>query len=317
MSVKYLSLLFGMCLAGGALAYAGTLDKVIVVVNGETITQSELDYALTPIIDRLEQESRGGGSRATLEKSRKEVLNHLIEEKLILSEAKKQGITAEPAEIDERFKKVKNRFDSEEKFNEVIIQEGISLNELKERYADQIKMEKLIAASVRARVTLTPAEILAYYEQHRGEFREPEEVRVKNILIKTSPPRLKDETARRLAQRILASLKAGGDFDALARKFSKGPNADKGGDLGYVKRGQMRANIDEVIFRLERGQLSGAIKTELGYHLFKVEDKIPERVKALEEVRGDIEHRLYIEKGKAQYDKWIEELKKNAYISFR
>ncbi|NQU73437.1 MAG: peptidylprolyl isomerase [Candidatus Omnitrophica bacterium] len=298
-----------------AFSYASTVDKIIVVVNGETVTQAELDAMLAFTAEARSQEL-GEGDLSEPNAYREEILNKMIEELLILSEAKKRGITAEEDEIEKKLNEVKSRFDSETAFKEALREQDLALTVLKQRYADQIMSSKLIDMEVRSRITVTPSEILQYYELHKEDFKEPEQVSVRNILIKPDQ-RYGDQQARIVAEKILGFLKAGESFNDLALKYSKGPNADRGGDLGFVKRGQMLKVIEDVIFDLDAGQLSEVIETNLGYHIFKVEEKRNEKAKALSEVSNGIEQFLYLEKVKPQYRQLVEGLKKNAYISFR
>jgi len=293
-----------------------TLDKVIVIVNGETITQSEFDIAYSSMLSRLKGRLTGEELMREAEVSRTDLLDRMIEEKLILSEAKKEDIEVTDAEIQEKVNEVKSKFESNNKFEEALIQEGVSLQELKQRYADQIRVAKLVERDVRKRVVVKPSETLEYYNSHKKDFEEPERSHLKNILIKPGE-NLSDEDARILAEKILGFLKAGEDFDVLALKYSQGPNPDVGGDMGFIKRGIMLKEIEDAVFKLDPGQLSEVIKTKLGYHIFKVVEKQPDTVRALSEVKDAIEKRLFMEEGKNRYKEWIEGLKKNAYISFR
>ncbi len=298
------------------ICFAATLDKVIVVVNGETITQGELDAACEVMRQRLEANLTGDALTKEVEKSRKEILNRMIEEKLVLSAAKKKKIEVSDEEVELKMKDVKARFGSEDKFYEILKDEGISVNELKQNYADQIRVAKMVEMEVRKKIVVTPADIAEYYRVHKEDFREPEQVRLKNILIRPGE-NLSDDEALALAEKILGFLKAGENFDELALKYSKGPNADRGGDLGLARRGQMLKQIEDVVFNLNSGDLSGVIKTSLGYHIFKVEEKRPERIKELNEVKDEIEKVIFAEKGKKQYNIWIEQLKKDSFISYR
>lgn len=296
---------------------AGTLDKVIVVVNGETITQSELDMASAGLSDKLNKKFKGEELARKIEKTKQEILNRMVEEKLILSEAKRLKIEATGAEIEDKLKEVKSTFGSEEKFDEALKEEGVSLDELKARYTDQIKVAKLAEIEVRKKIIISPAEVSDYYNLHKEDFKQPEQIKLKNILIKPDE-NLTDTDARELAEKTLGFLKAGENFDELALKYSKGPNADRGGGLGFVKRGQMLKEIEDVVFNLKAGEASQeVIKTRLGYHIFKVEEKKPESIKELSEVKDQIENKLFFEKGKERYKGWIEAIKKDAYISFR
>jgi len=314
--VKFLILLTVICHLSSVICFSATLDKVIVVVNGETITQSELDAACEIMRQKLEANLTGDALAKELEKSRKEILNRMIEEKLILSAAKKKNIEVDDEDIELKMKDVKSRFGSEDKFYEILKDEGVSVNELKQNYADQIRVAKMVEMEVRKKIVASPSDIAEYYRVHKEDFREPEQVRLKNILIRPDE-NLSDDEAAALAEKILGFLKAGENFDELALKYSKGPNADRGGDLGLARRGQMLKQIEDVVLNLNSGDLSGVIKTSLGYHIFKVEEKRPERIKELSEVKDEIEKIIFAEKGKKQYDTWIEQLKKDSFISYR
>jgi parvulin-like peptidyl-prolyl isomerase len=305
------------CHLASAACFAATLDKVIVVVNGETITQSELDAACEIMRQKLTGADLTGEALAKeLENGRKEILSRMIEEKLILSAAKKKKIEADEEDIEQKMQDVKSRFGSEDNFYATLKDGGVSINELRENYANQIRVGKMVDMEVRKKVVVAPADIAGYYDAHKEDFREPEQVRLKNILIRPGEG-LEDGEAAALAEKILGFLKAGENFDELALKYSKGPNADMGGDLGLVKRGQMLKPIEDAVFNLNAGDLSGVIKTSLGYHIFRVEERRPERVKGLNEVREEIQRIIFAEKGKKQYDSWIEQLKKDSYISYR
>ncbi|MDD5448984.1 MAG: peptidylprolyl isomerase [Candidatus Omnitrophica bacterium] len=299
-----------------ATCFSAVVDKVIVVVDGETITQAELDAASTSLIEKLNKELQGEDLARQTEAVKKEVLGRMIEDKLILAQAKKKGIEATDKEIEDKLSQIKSNFDSEERFNEALRVEDVALSDLKQRYADQIKVAKLAEMEVRNKIVIKPTESFDYYNSHTEEFKEPEQIRLKNILIRVEGD-LKDEDARLLAEKILGFLKAGEGFDDLALKYSKGPNADMGGDLGFIKKGQMLKEIEDIIFNLDSGQISDVVKTPLGYHIFKVEEKRPERIKEFKEAKDEIEKRLFYEKGKERYQQWIEELKRNAYISYR
>ena len=313
---KFLILLAVLCPLSPVICFSATLDKVIVVVNGETITQSELDAACEIMRQKLEANLTGDALAKELEKSRKEILNRMIEEKLILSAAKKKNIEVDDEDIELKMKGVKSRFGSEDKFYEILKDEGVSVNELKQNYADQIRVAKMVEMEVRKKIVVSPSDIAEYYRVYKEDFREPEQVRLKNILVRPDE-NLSDDEAAALAEKILGFLKAGENFDELALKYSKGPNADRGGDMGLARRGQMLKQIEDVVLNLNSGDLSGVIKTSLGYHIFKVEEKRPERIKELSEVKDEIEKIIFAEKGKKQYDTWIEQLKKDSFISYR
>lgn len=144
-----------------------------------------------------------------------------------------------------------------------------------------------------------------YYNQHKDEFRQAEEVKARHILIKV-PPKVDaktDDAARAKAEDILKQLKAGANFEELAKKNSEDEgSAPAGGSLGWFQRGRMVAEFEKAAFSTPPGQISGIVKTDFGYHIIKVEDKHEARLKPLEEVKPEIEKILGPLKAQQQAD---------------
>jgi len=314
---KKITLALGICfLLRAVYCFAATVDKILVIVNGETITQSEVDAAMAPAMSKLRKENDPAQLIDEVEARRKAVLNRMIEEKIILSEARKLEIEISDEEVEGKLGEVISRFKSEEAFNRVLIEANISIGDLKKKYTDQLMISKLVEGLVKAKIRITPSDIFNYYEVNKEKYRVTEKIRLKNILIKAQDD-IADEQAQGLAQKVLGFLKAGEDFDELVLKYSKGPNADKGGDLGYKEKGELMKKIEDAVFHLEPGAFSDVCKTKLGYHIFMVTDRKEARIKPLEEVRLEIQNAIYTTRMNEGYKKWVEDLKKDAYISFR
>lgn len=198
------------------------------------------------------------------------VLDQMISEKLLIQEAKNMGL---------------------EKDNDV-------LEQIK-KMAEQILVQTLIEREILNKVKVSDEEVSEYYEQNKDSFTEKEQVHLYNILLKTEEE----------AQNALQQLIAGGDFNAITIEKSTGPSAAQGGDLGYLSKGSLIPEIEEVIFALEIEELSEVVKTDFGFHIFKITDKKPETVKALEEVKEEILQTLLPTKQKEAFDNLLEELK--------
>ena len=130
---------------------------------------------------------------------------------------------------------------------------------------DEMRREKLITDLEAEVGEPSDAELQTYYEQHLADFRSGEEVRVRQILVN-------DEN---VANEILEKLRAGGDFSALSGEYSRAPNAKRGGEIGYVSRGELPKMFEDEIFRLQPGQVSDIIRTDSSFHIFKVDEKLP------------------------------------------
>jgi peptidyl-prolyl cis-trans isomerase D len=164
----------------------------------------------------------------------------------------------------------------------------------------QIKYVVVDSAKIAAATTVTDQDLQAYYDQHRDEFRVPEQVKVSHILIKTplpAPGAKEDEkavaAARAKAEDILKQLKAGGDFAKLAEKYSDDPGSAKsGGELGWIGRGRTVPEFEKAAFSLGKGQTSDLVKSSYGFHIIRVEDKQQAHLKTLAEVKSEIEEKV-------------------------
>ena len=303
----------------GALAQAATstnINKFVAVVNDEVITQQDVDQMLAVLYAQYSQEFKGDELLQKMEQIKKDILNQIIEDKLVLSRAKELNIKVTETEIDERLDYIKKGFPSEDDFYKTLETQGVTIANLKDRYRDQLMMKKLVDYEVRSKVSVLPSEASDYYEKHKNQYKENDKYRVKNILVKAKDA-VNFELAKVEIENVYNKLKEGVSFDDLARQYSQGPNAEKGGDMGYIERGQMLEELDKAIFKLKAGEFSEPIKSEIGYHIFKVEDIKYGHQASLEEAQKDIQMIIFQDKFKTQVAEWLSGLKKKAYISIK
>jgi peptidyl-prolyl cis-trans isomerase D len=159
----------------------------------------------------------------------------------------------------------------------------------------KVKFLLIDQEQLRLKSTPTPAEVQAHYNQNLQQYQTPEQVRASHILLKTEG---KDEAAvKKQAEDVLKQVKAGGDFAELAKKYSEDDGSKvNGGDLDYFGRGRMVPEFEEVAFKLEPGQISDLVKTQYGFHIIKVVDKKPASTRTLDEVRAEITDQLQFQK---------------------
>jgi peptidyl-prolyl cis-trans isomerase SurA len=299
-----------------SVSQAEIVDKVIAVVNDEVITRSELDRILTPIYAQYKEIYSDEELIKKMEEARRELLLQMIEDKLILQEARKAGIEVSREEVDRRLNDVKSRFASQEEFEEILASQDLSIDILRKRYKEQLMMKKIFDREVRSRVVVLPTQVQEYYKKHIDEFNEPEKVVLRTIMLKVGKDKAKEKVLEK-AQDIKKRLDAGEDFGELAKEFSEDASAIEGGLIGYVKKGQLMKEFDEVVFNLKPQEISPIIKSDLGFHIFKVDKKIPAHTRAFSEVREEIQNMLYQQKVNKRFEEWIDKLKENAYISIK
>ncbi len=203
------------------------------------------------------------------------VLDQMISEKLLIQEAKNMGLE-EDNDVLEQIKKM----------------------------TEQILVQVLMEREILDKVEVKDEEISEYYEQNKDSFTEKEQVHLYNILLETEEE----------AQDVLEQLKAGKDFSEIAKEKSTGPSAAQGGDLGYLSKGTIILEIEEVVFALVLEELSEVIKTDFGFHILKITEKKTETIKVLEEVKEDIIQTLLPDKQKDAFENLLEELKSKSEI---
>jgi len=155
----------------------------------------------------------------------------------------------------------------------------------------------LETAKVEAQTQVTPDDLQAYYDQHRDEFRVPEQVNVRHILLKTPLPGPDGkvdtkgaEEARKKAEDVLKQIKAGGNFAELAKKYSEDPGSAKnGGSLGWIGKGRTVPEFEKAAFSLPKGGTSDLVQSSYGFHIIHVDDKQDAHLKTLDEVKDQIQ----------------------------
>jgi peptidyl-prolyl cis-trans isomerase D len=184
----------------------------------------------------------------------------------------------------------------------------------------KVKYAVVDTAKADASVQVTPDELRSYYDQYRDQYRTPEQVKVSHILIKTPTPsadgKVDDKAlaeARQRAEDILKQVKAGGNFDELAKKYSEDPgSAKQGGSIGWIGKGQTVPEFEKVAFSLPKGQISDLVKSSFGFHIIRVDDKQDAHTKTLDEVKGQIEPIVKRQKGQQIAQKEADDLLKQA-----
>jgi len=290
-------------------------NRVVAIVNDEVVTLYELNTRMRELTGLSPAELKNKSEGMFLN-TRRKILNELIDRKIALEKIKELEIRVTTKEVDQAIERVKE--DNE------LTQEGL-IRELKEQgsnyesYREAIKIElermRLINYEVKSKIMIREEEVKEYYHQHKDEFSSEGKVRLALIFLKQNDPADKNEALalNQKAQEILTLIKSGEDFSKLAKKFSKGPGANEGGDLGIFKISELNPEMAEIIKDLSAGDVSAPIIRPYGIRIIKVEEKTGGGLKSFEQVRNAITTALYRKKLDKKYSAWIKELRKKAY----
>jgi peptidyl-prolyl cis-trans isomerase D len=162
----------------------------------------------------------------------------------------------------------------------------------------RVKYLAVDANALKSRMTVTPEEVQTAYQQNKSMFSTPEQIRASHILFKTEG---KDkEAVRKEAEAVLAKVKAGGDFAALAKQYSEDSSKDMGGDLDYFGRGAMVKPFEDAAWALQVGQVSDLVESQFGFHIIKLTDRKPAITRTFDEVRPQLEDQIKTQKAQAE-----------------
>jgi peptidyl-prolyl cis-trans isomerase SurA len=292
-------------------ARAEILDRVAAVVNGQPITLSEVQERVAPELARLPSGPAGAEQRKTVIK---QGLDQLIDEHLVASEASSLGVEVTDDEVQHLVEQLakQNNMDPNQ-FRDALAQQGLSLDTVKDSLRRQQLMVRLLQYKVKPR-KVSDDEVRQVYAARNKDAEY--EVRTRDIYIavpETATPEQR-AAAKAKADSAVQRLKGGQSFPVVARDLSDGPSAHEGGDLGYIRRGQMISAIEEAAFSLQPGQSSGLIQVPGGYHLVMVESKRKVEAKPLPEVMEQIRSELANESVMKEREHYLAQLRKTAQV---
>jgi peptidyl-prolyl cis-trans isomerase SurA len=303
-----------------ATAQAGVADRIVAVVNDEVITMSELNNAFEPYQERFVANYQGPDREKALKETKTTLLDRMINNLLMGQESRKTGITVRDEEVTDAINDMqKQRKISPDEFRKAMEREGITLDVYRKDIRDQLMRMKLIRRDIKLRVAVTDEEIGEYYRKHREDYEGKESVRIKQILLplpKEGDPAVK-EKLRADADDIHKLLLNGEPFELLSAKFSKGPAAAEGGDIGYIEKGVILPEVEDAAFSLPLNQISGVIESSVGFHIIQVVDRRGAGLKAIENVREEIREKIDRDKREKKFGEWLEELRKKSHIEIK
>ncbi len=299
------------------------IDRVVAIVNDDLITLSELkDTSLS--LDPTSQQPLDDRT----------ILNQMVESKLFEQEAKKRGLTVSDEELDASIAEVRSKYGlNEDQMEEVLKKQNLTPETFREQWRVQTLGNKLLDSQLRNKIVVTDDEIVEYYKQNYGEidyssnFTETseEEVEVAHILISPDTPNAEDR-----AIEVAELAKSGNDFGTLAREYSDDSfTADKGGNLGTFKKGDLIEQLEIAVERTPEGKVSGPVQSPAGYHILKVVKRTgPDSVQTKDEPAGDetfisdsqkeeIRQVITREKAQAQLKTWLEDMRSKAYVEIK
>ncbi|WP_164981285.1 peptidylprolyl isomerase [Silvibacterium dinghuense] len=307
--------------AQDASPYQGeVVEDIVARVNDQVISRSDYERAEQDLENQARQQN---WTQQQLFEQKHDMLRDLIDRQLLLSKAKELDITGE-TELVKRLDEMRkqNNLPTLEALQKAAEDQGVSWEDFKQSIRNQIIAQQVIRQEVGQHVNVTPSELQAYYNDHKQDFEQPEQVQVSEILISTANP---DDAAQVAAAQkktddLYNQLKNGGDFAALAKADSGGPTAAQGGELGEFKRGALfpsSKDLEDKVFALQSGQFTEPIRTRQGFAILKVTEHTPAGVQPYKDVEPQVEDAVGMAKMGPAMREYLTHLREDAYINIK
>ncbi len=319
--------------------------QTIIKVNGQNITQGQFDESFNKstqggMMSQLGINVKDGKNNFLYYLIKDKVVNELIVKELLNQEIEKRGIKVTNADVEDAIKEIIDKVGSKEQLNEILKQNGVSTSQFKKDLTEEVKMKKL--AKELTDSNISDAEAKKYYNENIKQFKYPEKVRAAHILISVNPQEIeeiitsdkdnaglsKEEIKKKVdseiankkakAEKVLAEAKKDpSQFAKLAKENSDDTTtAVKGGDLGFFAAQEMVPEFSQAAFSMKPNTVSNLVKTQFGYHIIMVTDRMEAGQQPFEKVKNDIKSFLETQKQLEAIDRLVESLKKNATIEY-
>lgn len=293
------------------------VEEIVARINDQAISLSDYDRAEQQLEQQAQQE---GWSQQELYQQKHDLLRSLIDKQLLLSKGKDMGINGDDGVI-RRLDDMRKQYhmatmDDLQKAAEA---QGVSWEDLKEQIRENVITSDVISQEVAPKIVVTPSQIQAYYDEHKQDFEQPEQVRLSEILISTpnSDDAAQVATAEKQADDIEARLKAGADFATLAKADSGGPTAAQGGELGEYKSGVLPKVMEDATFSLKAGQWTEPIRTKQGWLILEVTQHQDAGQEPLSAVQDQIQQTVGMQQMQPALRSYLTQLRNQAYITIR
>jgi len=334
-----LPLLLAVCCALllPALSPADTVvEEIIARINNQIITRSEYIRSRDQLKQEVQQQDAANADRAFADRQ-KDVLRDLIDQQLLLQKGKDLGITGD-TELIKRLDEMRKQLNLEtmEDLEKAAEAQGASYEDFKQNLRNQIITQRVIGQEVGQKLAMNKDEEKKFYDQHRAEMEQPEQVRLSEILIapktptppaagadgKPVPPSEADteaalDAAKAKAQDLLDQIHKGAKFEDLAKKYSDGSSAKEGGDLSYFKRGTLSKDLEDKVFAMKAGEVSDVIRTKQGYVILLAAEHQMAGIPTMKEVEPRIQDALYMQKLQPALRVYLTTLREEAFIDVK
>lgn len=300
-------LMLSLVLVHPAAAQPG--DRIVAVVNGEIITMYDLNKNLAPLVERFKDMELGPTDKMRLEEVRRQLLRRMIDDLLLEQEAKRLNLTVTDNDIETHIRRLRSEKNlSEDDFERQLALQNLTPSQYKTLLRKEMLKHRLLNFMVQRKVVVTREEVQKYYESHKSDYSKGGTVKTLLILMPQG-------SGAADVHRDISSGKL--DFAAAARKYSVGPGADQGGDIGSLQWNDLASEWQEALGPLKPGDMSPPFKVNNYDAILLLKERTAGQGQALTEVEDKIRDILLEPKMDQQFQEYMQRLRSKAIIDMK
>jgi peptidyl-prolyl cis-trans isomerase SurA len=310
---------------------AEIIEQILVKVNGEIFTKSDLEQRQVAALRQkgqaidLKSDLSNAQLRTALDEITPQIMVDAVDEMLVVQRGKELGYKLG----DEQFKSVldnikkENKMESEEQFQAALKAENMTLADLRRNLERQMIQQRVQQNEVLGKIGVTDDEARRYYEAHMNEFTTPPSVTLREILITVSTDAkglnvATDEAAKARAEEIRKRVTSGGEsFEKLAAEVSDSPSKANAGLIGPLSVNDISPELRKLIESMKQGDVAELVRTSRGYQILKLEAITPTQTLPLDQAREQISERVFTDKRRAEFQKYLVKLRTQAIIEWK
>ena len=296
------------------------VEEIIARVNNDVITMSDYQKADEQLREEVAHDCQGCPQEklmAEFKDQQKDLLRGLIDQSLMVQRAKDMGISVE-SDVIKRLDEVRvqNHMNSLEELEKAVEGSGLAWEDYKTTIRNGLLTQEVVRREVGSHINIGNDEVKKYYDAHPQEFTRPEQVVLSEIFLSTegkSPEEV--ESVQKKAEDLRNRVMKGDEFSEIAKRYSEGSTAkDRGGELGTFPKGELDQKLEEVVFKMEKGQVTDVIQTKTGFEVLKVENHFQAGLQPVDKVENEIMNRLYMQKMEPQMRDYLGQLREESYV---
>jgi peptidyl-prolyl cis-trans isomerase SurA len=295
------------------------IEEIVARVNNDAITLSDVQKADQALHEEIAHDCQGCPQEKMEEiykDKQKDLLRDLIDQALLVERAKDLGISVE-TDVIKRLDEIRkqNNLGSMEELEKAVESQGLGWEDFKTQIRNTLLTQEVIRREVGSHINIPTDAVKKYYDEHQKDFNRPEQVVLSEIFLSTegkSPEEM--SSVEKKAEDLRNRVTKGEDFNEIAKHFSEGSTAKDGGELGTFEHGQLSKQLEDIVFKLDKGQMTDVIQTKTGFEVLRVEAHYEAGLQPLEKVENEIMNRIYAQKMQPTMREYLGQLREQSYV---